>query len=79
MGSLLKLLTSTNQTIQYKREAQKYLIEFILFQGNYDLKALAELLDVNPLYLSQVASGKVTFEEEVANKLFKWFLVLISD
>ncbi|STX50958.1 Uncharacterised protein [Legionella busanensis] len=79
MGSLVKLLTSTDQTVQYKKEAQKYLIEFILFQGNYDLIALAELLDVSPFYLNQVASGKATFEEEVANKLFKWFLVIISD
>ncbi|WP_419420720.1 hypothetical protein ACNVED_05335 [Legionella sp. D16C41] len=79
MGSLVKLLTSTDLTIQYRKEAQKYLVEFILFQSNNDLKMLAELLDVNPFYLSQVASGKATFEEEVANKLFKWFLVIISD
>ncbi|WP_131782765.1 hypothetical protein [Legionella gresilensis] len=79
MGSLVKLLTSTNQTIQYKKEAQKYLIEFILFQGSYDLKTLADLLEVNLLLLNQVARGKATFEKETANKLFAWFLIIISD
>ena len=79
MGSLVKLLTSTDQTIQYKKEAQKYLIEFILFQGNYDLIALAELLDVSSVLLNQVVSGKATFERETANKLFAWFLIIISD
>ena len=64
---------------KYKREVQKYFIEFILTYGDYDLKSLAVLLEVSAPLLSQVVRGSAYLEEEVANKLLDWVFILIGD
>ena len=62
-----------------RKEEQKYFIEFILTHSNYDLKALAELLDINILLLSQVISGHAYLEEQVVIRLMDWYCILIGD
>ncbi|EHL31333.1 hypothetical protein [Legionella drancourtii] len=80
MGCLAEVLGSfSDVNFKCKKENQKYLIEFILFFSNYDLKSLAELLEVNLLFLSQVVSGKYYLNEDRALKLLKWFLIFIGE
>lgn len=62
-----------------KKDAQKYLIEFILSQGNYDLKALADLPGIDVIELSVVLSGKYFLEDKPAADLMKWFLLFIGE
>lgn len=64
---------------KYKKEVQKYFIEFILTYGGYDLKSLAALLGISAPLLSQVVRGCAYLEEEVANGLLDWFFILIGD
>jgi len=79
MGSLAEVMASVSDgSFRCKEDAQKYLIEFILFHSNYDLKSLAEILDVNPLFLSHVAMGKSYLDGNGVSKLINWFLILIS-
>ncbi len=80
MGCLAEVWASeVGVHFERRKEAQKYLIEFILTHGNYDLKALAEILDVNTLLLSQVVSGFNYLEGIAATRLIDWFLVFIGE
>lgn len=79
MGCLAKVWASeAGVHFERRKEAQKYLIEFILIHSNYDLKNLAEILDVNALLLSQVVSGFSYLEGVPATKLIEWFLMFIG-
>ena len=60
-----------------KKDAQKYLIDFILFYSKLDYKSVGEILEINPLRLSQVLAGKEFLGPEKANNLFQYFLMLI--
>ena len=80
MGNSNQVLrVSTYPSLACKKEVQKYLIEFILTYSSYDLKSVAELLEIPVLLLSEVMSSHVYLEEEVANKLLDWFFILIGD
>ncbi|HRD69002.1 MAG TPA: hypothetical protein PK657_02550 [Legionella sp.] len=62
-----------------KKESQKYLIEFMLKCGSYDLQDLAELLDVNVLQLSDVLCGKSYLNTDVSKNLVNWFVLLLRE
>lgn len=80
MGCLAEVWASeVGVHFERKKEAQKYLIEFILTHSEYDLKNLAEILDVNPLLLSQVLSGFTYLEGTIALRLFDWFFLFIGE
>ncbi|CEG57866.1 hypothetical protein [Legionella fallonii] len=80
MGCLAEVWASeVGVHFERRKEAQKYLIEFILTHGNYDLKALAEILDVSPLLLSQVVSGFSYLEDANALRLYDWFFLFIGE
>ena len=53
------------------KNAQKYLIEVLLTYSQYDLKALAEVLEVSPLFLCNVLQGKSYLNETNAQKLWE--------
>lgn len=62
-----------------KQSMQKYLIDFILSYSSMNSSALAEILEVSPIKLSQVLAG-ITFLESVkARNLFQYFMMLIGD
>lgn len=71
------LVAGSAESFNCKKEAQKYLIEFILNCSCYDLEALAEVLDVNVLLLSDALSGKGYLKSDTAKNLVDWFLLLI--
>lgn len=80
MGCLAEVLASdVGVNFEYKKEKQKYLIEHILKNGLYDLKALAEILGVSPYLLSQVLRGVNYLEDAIALKLIDWFFIFIGD
>ena len=80
MGCLAEVLASdVDVNLKSKKESQKYLIEFILTYSNYDLKSLAEILDVNPLVLSQAVNGFSYLEGAAASRLIKWFFIFIGE
>ncbi|MFU7598185.1 hypothetical protein ACM9VS_05060 [Legionella pneumophila] len=80
MGCLAEVWASeVGVHFERRKEAQKYLIEFILTHGNYDLKTLAEVLDVSPLLLSKVVSGSSYLEDAVALRLLEWFFIFIGE
>lgn len=80
MGCIAEVMASVSDVnFKCKKEAQKYLIEFVLIHSQYDLKALAEILDVSTLLLGQVLCGKVYLDENIARKLVEWFLLFVSD
>lgn len=79
MGCLAEVWASeVGVNFEYKKETQKYLIEFILMHCKYDLVALAEVLDVSPLLLSHVVSGYSYLKHDVALRLKDWFLIAIG-
>jgi hypothetical protein len=80
MGCLAEVLASeVGVSVEISKETQKYLIEFILTYSAYDLKSLAELLDVNTLLLSQVVSGFSYLEDSVGQRLISWFFLFIGE
>jgi hypothetical protein len=80
MGCLAEVWGSeVSVDFEYNKEAQKYLIEFILTYSNYDLKTLSEILEVSPLLLSQVVSGFSYLEHIVALRLIEWFFIVIGE
>lgn len=79
MGCLAEVWASeVGVQFERRKEAQKYLIEFILTHSDYDLKNLAEILNVNTLVLSQVVSGFNYLEGIAATRLIEWFLLFIG-
>ena len=62
-----------------KQSMQKYLIDFILSYSSMNSSALAEILDVSPIKLSQVLAGKSFLESVKARNLFQYFMMLIGD
>ena len=79
MGCLADVWASqVDVNIENKKESQKYFIEFILTYSNYDLKSLAEILEVNPLVLSQVVSGYSYLDDVAASRLIEWFFIFIN-
>ena len=73
------LVAGSAVSFNYKKEAQKYLIEFMLKYTNYDLQSLAELLDVSALLLSDVLSGKGYLKPHVGKNLMSWFLLSLNE
>lgn len=61
------------------KKAQRYLIEYLLTYSEYDLKSLAEILEVSPLFLLEVIRGKSYLNEINERKLWDWFLVFVSN
>jgi hypothetical protein len=80
MGHIAEVLEPTiNVTLKCKRDNQKYLIEFILVHSALDLKALAMILQVNPMVLSQTLTGIAFLTEKSAIKLAELFVMLINE
>lgn len=80
MGCIAEVMASVSDvSFKCKKDAQKYLIEFVLIHSQYDLKALAEILDVSTLLLGQVLCGKAFLDENTSRKLVEWFLLFASD
>ncbi|HHT9843877.1 TPA: hypothetical protein ACT9I4_001995 [Legionella pneumophila] len=63
---------------QLKKDAQKYLIKYILSYSALDCRSLAAILEVNPLILSQVLAGKSFLDHAKAKNLFHYFIFLIG-
>jgi len=79
MGCLAEVLASSNDVrYKYGKEAQKYIIEFLLTYSCYDLKSLAEILNCKCSLLSLVLSGKDYLDEKTAIELFNWFFLFIN-
>lgn len=79
MGCLAEVLAlEVDVNLENKKESQKYIIEFILTYSNYDLKSLANILEVNTLVLSQVLSGFSYLDDVAASRLIEWFFIFIS-
>lgn len=79
MGCLAAVWASqVDVNFENKKESQKHLIEFILTYSKYDLKSLAEILEVNPIMLSQVVSGFSYLDDVAASRLIEWFFIFIS-
>ncbi|EEZ95966.1 hypothetical protein [Legionella longbeachae] len=72
------LVPDFNISFQCKKEAQKYLVKFILDYSNYNLDSLSELLGVNSLLLSQVVNGKDYLNHDIGFRLLNWFFVFIG-
>lgn len=70
---------SNKRDLNYRKEAQKHLIEFFLLYSKYDLKCLADILGVNSTMLSRVLRGEIYLAKDIATKLIKWIWVLISE
>lgn len=63
---------------QLKRDAQKYLIEYILSYSVLDCKQLAQMLEASPLVLGQVLAGKEYLEPTKAINLFQYFAMMLG-
>ncbi|MFO9571025.1 hypothetical protein SDB67_14225 [Legionella pneumophila serogroup 1] len=63
---------------QLKKESQKYLIDFILSYSKLNCKELAQILEANPLVISQVLAGKEFLGPSKAHNLFHYFTMLIG-
>jgi len=63
---------------QLKKDAQKYLIDYIMSYGKLDCKDLAQILEASPLMLSQVLAGKEFLGPAKAHNLFHYFTMLIG-
>lgn len=63
---------------QLKKDVQKYLIDYILSYSELDCKELAQILEANPLMVSQVLAGKDFFGPVKAHNLFQYFTMLIG-
>ncbi|VEB35478.1 Uncharacterised protein [Legionella sainthelensi] len=63
---------------QLKKDAQKYLIDYILSYSELDCKRLAQILKVSPMMLSQVLAGKEFLGSEKAYDLFQYFIMMIG-
>ncbi|KTD63241.1 hypothetical protein Lsan_1359 [Legionella santicrucis] len=61
-----------------KKDAQKYLIDYILSYSELDCKGLAQILKVSPLMLSQALAGKEFLGPEKACDLFQYFIIMIG-
>lgn len=80
MGCIAEVMASVSDVnFKCKNDAQKYLIEFILIHSHYDLKTLADILNVSTLLLGQVICGKAFLDENTSRKLVEWLLLFISD
>ena len=80
MGCLADVLASDfSVRFNCKRKAQKYLIEFLLTYSRYDLKNMAEMLDVSPDLLGQVLLNKSYLSDSTSQELFKYFWLFIND
>lgn len=62
-----------------KKPAQKIILEFLLTYSKYDLKELAELLEVTPFLLNQVLNGKEYLSEAIASKMMDWLYIFIGN
>ncbi|MFO9331991.1 hypothetical protein SDA97_02835 [Legionella pneumophila serogroup 1] len=60
-----------------KKSAQKIILEFLLNYTKYDLKELAELLEVTPFLLNQVVKEKEYLSEAIASKMMDWLYIFI--
>ncbi|VEG92577.1 hypothetical protein [Legionella spiritensis] len=67
-----------NVKFQLRKDAQKFLIDYILSYGELDCKELAQILEFNPLRVSQVLAGKEFLGPEKARDLFQYFIMLIG-
>ena len=63
---------------QLKKDTQKFLIDYILSYSELDCKELAQILEANPLMVSQVLAGKDFFGPEKAHNLFQYFTIMIG-
>lgn len=60
-----------------KKSDQKIILEFLLTYSKYDLKELAELLEVTPFLLNQVINEKEYLSEPIASKMMDWLYIFI--
>lgn len=62
-----------------KNESQQNLIKMLLHHASMDLKYFAELLEVEPSVLNQVAKGKNFLDGENFKRLVDWFIFFINE
>lgn len=63
---------------QLKKDAQKYLVDYILSYSALNYKELAQILGASPLTLGQVLAGKEYLEPSKARNLFQYFAMMIG-
>jgi uncharacterized membrane protein YciS (DUF1049 family) len=80
MGCLVVFkISEVDLQVGCNKKAQKHLIEFLLTYSEYDLRSLAELLEVSPLFLLRVIKGEIYLNDTNSHKLWDWFLMFISN
>ncbi|KTD65354.1 hypothetical protein Lspi_0671 [Legionella spiritensis] len=78
MGCLAEALAcGSEKEYQCSKDDQKYFIEYILQHSHYDLRDLADILEVRPLLLSQVVCGRHYLKKKVSINLYEWFLITL--
>ena len=61
-----------------QKDAQRYLIDYILSYSELDCRSLADILELNSIKLSQILAGKSFLDSEKAKNLFQYFIMMIG-
>lgn len=79
MGCLVEVLESSfDVRFTCKKTDQKVILEFLLTYSKYDLKELAELLNVSTYLLNKVLNGKDYLPSSAALNMMEWLYIFIS-
>ncbi len=62
-----------------QKDAQRYLIDYILSYSELDCRSLADILELNSIKLSQILAGKSFLDSEKAKNLFQYFIMMIGN
>ncbi|AUH72665.1 hypothetical protein [Legionella sainthelensi] len=62
-----------------QKDAQRYLIDYILSYSELDCRSLADILGLNSIKLSQILAGKSFLDSEKAKNLFQYFIMMIGN
>ena len=80
MGCFTEVLKSPlKNEIDYKKNKQRYMIEFILTHSSIDLNDLAVLVNVSAIELSHVLAGKSFLPQKSSSLLSQWFVMLLEE
>lgn len=70
---VLKFINSTN--FQYKKEEQKYWLQFLMAHCDLDQETVSRLLKININLLERVLQGKDFFKQDIAIRLVNWVFI----
>lgn len=80
MGCLVDFkISEVDLQVGCNKKTQMHLIEYLLTYSEYDLKSLAEILEVSPLFLLRVIKGETYLNDTNTHKLWDWFLMFICN